>query len=185
MSKLVTPARSFVNRSVEYADCTDPRPRTDAGQAPHCRTLEKKITKQRLESYFLRRGGALTPARDRHRSAQLPKGFRAMSGPRDDERLKALEARIAAAKKAQDPKPHMEEHYSQAHLAWRMVSNWWSVGDRLRHRLRAGRAFRNAALDDDGFQRSWASLPGVKTMIRSAREVERKQQAADDSAAGG
>src|SRR5690606_23196595 len=47
-------------------------------------------------------------------------GFR-MPDPGDDERLKALEERLAAAKGAQAPKPHVEEHYSQANLAWRMV----------------------------------------------------------------
>jgi ATP synthase protein I len=32
-----------------------------------------------------------------------------------------LEAKIAAAKKATEPKPRGDEHYSQANLAWRMV----------------------------------------------------------------
>jgi ATP synthase protein I len=44
-----------------------------------------------------------------------------MADTRDTERLKALEDRIAAAKKGQEPKPHMEEHYSLAQHAWRMV----------------------------------------------------------------
>ena len=41
--------------------------------------------------------------------------------PSDRDQLKHLEERIEAVKKTQAPKPHMEEHYSQAQLAWRMV----------------------------------------------------------------
>ncbi|MBF9058376.1 F0F1 ATP synthase subunit I [Rhodobacterales bacterium HKCCSP123] len=107
-----------------------------------------------------------------------------MSGPRDDERLKALEARIAAAKKAQEPKPHMEEHYSQAQLAWRMVVE-----------LVAGLGIGfgiGYGLDTVLGTRPWLMMiftilgfiAGVKTMIRSAEEVQRKQQAAADKAAG-
>ena len=44
-----------------------------------------------------------------------------MSEPDESDRLSSLDTRISAAKKAVDPKPHVEEHYSQAHLAWRMV----------------------------------------------------------------
>lgn len=35
--------------------------------------------------------------------------------------LSQLEERINRAKASQAPRPHMEEHYSQAHMAWRMV----------------------------------------------------------------
>lgn len=46
-----------------------------------------------------------------------------MPEPTDADRLKALEARIAAAKAKEDAPeiPHQEEHHSQAQLAWRMV----------------------------------------------------------------
>jgi len=43
----------------------------------------------------------------------------------DDEtrdRMQALEQRLAAARKAQDPKPRTDEHYSMANMAWRMVT---------------------------------------------------------------
>lgn len=40
----------------------------------------------------------------------------------DAQRLKDLEARIAALKAKDAPKHHSEEHYSQASVAWRMVS---------------------------------------------------------------
>ena len=107
-----------------------------------------------------------------------------MSGPDEAERLKALEARIAAARQAQTPKPHMEEHYSQAQLAWRMVVE-----------LVAGLGIGfgiGYGLDTFLGTRPWLMMiftilgfiGGVKTMIRSAEEVQRKQQAAADSAAG-
>ncbi|MDQ2090695.1 AtpZ/AtpI family protein [Marimonas arenosa] len=45
-----------------------------------------------------------------------------MSEPDPNERLRALEARIEAAKKAGAPeKRHQDEHYSQAQQGWRMV----------------------------------------------------------------
>jgi len=37
------------------------------------------------------------------------------------QRMSQLEARIAAAKPAIPEKSHNDEHYAQAHLAWRMV----------------------------------------------------------------
>ncbi len=47
-----------------------------------------------------------------------------MSDPLDQtdhaDRLKALDDRIKAAK-GEERKPHSEEHYSQANMAWRMV----------------------------------------------------------------
>lgn len=45
-----------------------------------------------------------------------------MSKERDAERLKQLEKRIEQARGPQSPgKAHQDEHYSQAHTAWRMV----------------------------------------------------------------
>lgn len=44
-----------------------------------------------------------------------------MPDPDRSERLAQLEDRIEKLKAKDAPKPHMEEHYSQAHLAWRMV----------------------------------------------------------------
>jgi len=106
-----------------------------------------------------------------------------MSGSSEAERLKALEARIAAAQKAQAPKPHTEEHYSQANLAWRMVIE-----------LVAGMAIGfgiGFGLDAVFGTRPWLMvvfvilgfIAGVKTMIRSAEEVQRKQIEAADPAA--
>ena len=44
-----------------------------------------------------------------------------MSDDDPKQRLAELEARIAAAKAADEDTPHQEEHYSQAQHAWRMV----------------------------------------------------------------
>ena len=44
-----------------------------------------------------------------------------MAGPEEKNRLRDLDARIEALKAKDAPKPHQEEHYSQAQLAWRMV----------------------------------------------------------------
>jgi ATP synthase protein I len=103
-----------------------------------------------------------------------------MSGPDEAERLKALEARIAAARQAQTPKPHMEEHYSQAQLAWRMVVELvaglgigFGIGYGL-DVLIGTQPWLMVVFTILGF------IAGVKTMIRSAAEVQRKQ---DDAAA--
>ena len=37
-------------------------------------------------------------------------------------RLEALEAKLADKRERDAPKPHQEEHYSQAQLGWRMVT---------------------------------------------------------------
>ena len=44
-----------------------------------------------------------------------------VTDPEQKERFAQLEAKIEAAKLAQAPKPRVDEHYSAANLAWRMV----------------------------------------------------------------
>lgn len=91
-----------------------------------------------------------------------------------------LEARIAAAKQAQAPKPRADEHYSQANLAWRMVIE-----------LVAGLGIGFGI--GYGLDRLFGTIPiflvlftllglaaGVKTMLRSAREIQ-EQQLADEA----
>ncbi len=99
----------------------------------------------------------------------------------DDERLSELNARIAALKATQaDNKPHVEEHYSQAHLGWRMVIEL--VAGLL---IGFGMGY--------GLDRLFGTLPiflllftllglaaGIKTMMRTAREFQQ-----NDAAAGG
>jgi ATP synthase protein I len=100
-----------------------------------------------------------------------------MADDRDDDRLRALEERIARARKATEPKPHTEEHYSRAHLAWRMVIE-----------LVAGLLIGFGI--GYGLDTLFGTLPvfmvlftllgfaaGVQTMVRSAREIQEKQMA--------
>jgi len=97
------------------------------------------------------------------------------NGPDDSDRLKALEAKIAALKDEPEVKDHSEEHYSQAQLAWRMVIE-----------LVAGLGIGFGI--GFGLDRLFGTTPiflvififfglaaGVNTMLRSAKEVQRKQ----------
>lgn len=112
-----------------------------------------------------------------------------MSDPLDDReaaaRRKALEARIAKAKGPEPAKHHSEAHYSQGQLAWRMVIE-----------LVAGLGIGFGI--GYGLDRLLGTLPiflvlfvflglaaGVKTMLRSAQEVQRKQLAAQADKDGG
>lgn len=93
------------------------------------------------------------------------------------QRLAQLEARIEAAKKADEPKSHTEEHYSMANLAWRMVIELvaglgigFGIGYGLDH------LFGTLPL----FMVLFVLLglaAGVKTMLRSAQEIQEKKLA--------
>ncbi len=98
-----------------------------------------------------------------------------MSDRQDADRLKALEAKIAALKEPAEVKHHSEEHYSQAQLAWRMVIE-----------LVAGLGIGFGI--GYGLDSLFGTMPiflvlfiffgfaaGVLTMMRSAKEVQRKQ----------
>jgi len=105
-----------------------------------------------------------------------------MSVPSENERLKALEARIEAAKTARQPKDHMEEHYSQAKLAWRMVIELvaglgigFGIGYGLDALLGTGPVLMVVFL-------LLGFIAGVKTMIRSAKEIQEKMTEAADPA---
>ena len=100
-----------------------------------------------------------------------------MTDPEQKQRLEQLEARIAAAKKAQEPGPRVDEHYSQAQLAWRMVIE-----------LVAGLGIGFGI--GYGLDVLFGTLPvfmvlfvmlglaaGVKTMLRSAKEIQDRKLA--------
>ncbi len=100
------------------------------------------------------------------------------NGP-DDERLKKLDDRLDALKERQAPEPRADEHYSQAHLGWRMVIE-----------LVAGIVIGFAI--GYGLDALLGTLPiflvvfvllgfaaGVRTMMRTAREVQADQAAHD------
>ena len=96
----------------------------------------------------------------------------------DRARLEALEKRIAEAKGAINPAPSpKEDQYTQAQLAWRMVIE-----------LVAGLAIGFGI--GFGLDRLFGTMPlflvlfifaglaaGVKTMLRSAKEVEKRRAA--------
>ena len=96
----------------------------------------------------------------------------------ESERLKELDARIKAAKARGAPgKSHQEEHYSQAQLAWRMVIE-----------LVAGLGIGFGM--GYGLDVLFGTLPvfmvvftllglaaGVKTMLRSAQEIQNRKMA--------
>jgi len=99
-----------------------------------------------------------------------------------DQDLRDLEAKIEAAKARSAPaKPHQEEHYSQAQLAWRMVIE-----------LVAGLGIGFGI--GYGLDVLFGTLPifmvlfvmlglaaGVKTMLRSAQEIQSKKMAQEAS----
>jgi len=109
-----------------------------------------------------------------------------VTDPDQSERLKQLEARIEALKGPKEVKNHKDEHYSQAHLAWRMVIE-----------LVAGLGIGFGI--GYGLDSLFGTLPiflmiftllglaaGIKTMMRSAAEIQQKAMAdeAGDNTAG-
>ena len=102
-----------------------------------------------------------------------------MSDPDDSERLRALDARIAKLRGDTAKRPHQEEHYSQAQHAWRMVIE-----------LVAGLMIGFGM--GYGLDSLFGTMPiflvvftllgfaaGIKTMMRSAAEIQAEQNAPD------
>ena len=98
-----------------------------------------------------------------------------MTDPDQRKRLEELEDRIAQLKQKEQPKPHQEEHYSQAQQAWRMVIE-------LVTGLMIGFGIGY------GLDSLFGTLPiflvlltllgfaaGVKTMLHSAAEMQKAQ----------
>lgn len=93
-------------------------------------------------------------------------------------RLRAVEERIARVKAREAPRPHSEEHYSQVQLAWRMVIELVAglgIGFGMGYGLDT--LFGTMPLFLVLF--TFAGLAaGVKTMLRSAQEVQDKRTGA-------
>ena len=100
-----------------------------------------------------------------------------MTSPDQRQQMEQLEAKLAAAKQRGAPKPRADEHYSQANMAWRMVIE-----------LVAGLGIGFGI--GYGLDVLFGTLPifmvlftmlglaaGVKTMLRTAEEIQGKQQA--------
>ena len=100
-----------------------------------------------------------------------------MSDPNNPDPLKSLDERIKAAKVAKTPEPEVDDHYTGAQLAWRMVIE-----------LVAGIAIGFGI--GYGLDVLFDTLPvflvifvllgfaaGVKTMLRTAQEVQGQETA--------
>lgn len=100
-----------------------------------------------------------------------------MADEPDPERLRQLDERIAEVKKAMEPPPPKEEHYSQAQHAWRMVIELVSglgIGFGIGYGLDA--LFGTSPL----FLVLFILLgfaAGVKTMLRTAAELQKDKVA--------
>ena len=114
--------------------------------------------------------------------AQPRKGLFTVSDPHeaDDhaERMTALEDKIAALKGGEERRPHQDEHYTQAQMAWRMVLELVTglgIGFGIGYRL-----------DQLFGSTPWLMIififvglaAGVKTMMRSAEEIQNDRLAA-------
>ena len=100
-----------------------------------------------------------------------------MSGPSEEERLKRLAERLAAHRKAEAPDDRKVEDHTQAQFAWRMVTE-------LVAGLLVGFGI-GLGLDALFGTRPWLLVvftllgfaAGVQTMLRTAREMQRTQDA--------
>ncbi|MEM7731150.1 MAG: AtpZ/AtpI family protein [Pseudomonadota bacterium] len=102
-----------------------------------------------------------------------------MPDPDNQERLSQLEDRIERLKAKDAPKPHMEEHYSQAHLAWRMVIELvvgLLIGFGIGYGLDA--VFGTIPIFLVIFT-LLGMAAGIKTMMRSAKELQTKDDTPD------
>ena len=98
----------------------------------------------------------------------------------EDERklqMAQLEARIKAAKPVDTAKHHNDEHYSQAHLAWRMVIEL-VVGLGIGFGIGFGLDSLLGTLPLFLILFTLLGMAaGIKTMLRSAREIQETKSA--------
>jgi ATP synthase protein I len=103
----------------------------------------------------------------------------------DSERLRRLEARIAAAKGRTEPRPHQEEHYSQANLAWRMVTELVAgLGIGLAIGLGLDTLFGTTPILMVIFL-GFGLAAGINVMLRTAREVQARTPQAHEAGGDG
>lgn len=103
-----------------------------------------------------------------------------MSDPDPKRQMDALEAKIAAAKAARvSDRKHQEEHYSQAQVAWRMVSEMvaglgigFGIGFGL-DALFGTRPFLMVLFTLLGI------AAGIRVMMRTAGEIQAEQSAVE------
>lgn len=100
-----------------------------------------------------------------------------MTDPADEERLRALQTRIEKVRASQAPKPRADEHYSQANVAWRMVTELVAG---LMIGLGIGYGLDSLFGTMPVFLVLFIGLgfaAGVKTMLHTAKEVQKEQAA--------
>ncbi len=92
-------------------------------------------------------------------------------------RLEALEAKLAEKRAVDEPTPHMDEHYSQAQHAWRMVIELvaglaigFGMGFGL-DKLFGTAPFLMIVFTLLGF------VAGIRTMMRTAKEMQKEAEA--------
>lgn len=99
--------------------------------------------------------------------------------------MEELEARLSAFKAArQDEKPHQEEHYSQAQLAWRMVTEMVAglgIGFGIGYGL-------DVLLGTTPFLMVLFTLlgiaAGINVMMRTANEIQKEKDAPEGADEG-
>ena len=107
-----------------------------------------------------------------------------MTDPDEKQRMVQLEGKIESAKAAQWPQSKVDDHHSQAHAGWRMVTE-----------LVAGLVI--GLCIGFGLDSLFGTLPiflvlfvllgfaaGVKTMLRSAQDLQRAQSGQPDDEEG-
>ena len=107
-----------------------------------------------------------------------------MTDPDEKQRMAQLEDKIASAKAVHRPESQIEDHHSQAHAGWRMVTE-----------LVAGLLIGFCI--GYGLDSLFGTLPiflvlfvllgfaaGVKTMLRSAQDIQRAQSGQTDKDEG-
>ncbi|MBR9862593.1 MAG: F0F1 ATP synthase subunit I [Rhodobacteraceae bacterium] len=104
-----------------------------------------------------------------------------MSDSPDPDRLNALEEKLLAKRKANEPAPAQEHHLSQAQAGWRMVTEL-VVGLLLGFGLGYGldRAFGTTPVLLVIFT-MLGFAGGVRAMMRSAEEITKKNAETHDS----
>ncbi len=104
-----------------------------------------------------------------------------MDDPDRNKRLAQLEDRINALKEKDAPAPHMDNHYSQAQLAWRMVIEL-VAGLGIGFGLGYGLDYVLGTLPIFLILFTLLGLAaGIKTMMRSANEIQQKHMMAETS----
>ncbi len=105
-----------------------------------------------------------------------------MTDPDTAERLAQLEARIEKLKSKDAPKPHQDEHYSQAQQAWRMVIEL-VVGLLIGFGIGYGLDYLLGTIPIFLVLFTLLGLAaGIKTMMRSAQEIQRGNENAPTGA---